>query len=92
MAKEDNFNDIDIDIDRSGKLDSKELDIFYGKMNYMDIADLNSDEELDYLEFERLKLIVSKKLGSLDLTVNESYFTFPKQHEENALIPFSIIE
>ena len=59
MAKEDNFNDIDID--RSGKLDSKELDIFYGKMNYMDIADLNSDEELDYLEFERLKNI--KKFG-----------------------------
>ena len=59
MAKEDNFNDIDID--RSGKLDSKELDIFYGKMNYMDIADLNSDDELDYLEFERLKNI--KKFG-----------------------------
>ena len=57
--KEDNFNDIDID--RSGKLDNKELDIFYGKINYMDIADLNKDEELDYLEFERLKNI--KKFG-----------------------------
>lgn len=57
--KEDNFNDIDID--RSGKLDSNELDSFYGKINYMDIADLNKDEELDYLEFERLKNI--KKFG-----------------------------
>jgi len=57
--KEDNFNDIDID--RSGKLDNKELEIFYGKINYMDIADLNKDEELDYLEFERLKNI--KKFG-----------------------------
>jgi hypothetical protein len=57
--KEDNFNDIDID--RSGKLDNKELEIFYGKINYMDIADLNKDEELDYLEFERLKKI--KKFG-----------------------------
>ena len=59
MTKDDNFNDIDVD--RSGKLDSKELDIFYGKINYMDIADLNNDEELDYLEFERLKNI--KKFG-----------------------------
>lgn len=57
--REDNFNDIDID--RSGKLDNKELEIFYGKINYMDIADLNKDEELDYLEFERLKNI--KKFG-----------------------------
>jgi hypothetical protein len=57
--REDNFNDIDID--RSGKLDKKELDIYYGKINYMDIADLNKDEELDYLEFERLKNI--KKFG-----------------------------
>lgn len=57
--REDNFNDIDID--RSGKLDKNELDIYYGKINYMDIADLNKDEELDYLEFERLKNI--KKFG-----------------------------
>jgi len=57
--REDNFNDIDID--RSGKLDKNELEIFYGKINYMDIADLNKDEELDYLEFERLKNI--KKFG-----------------------------
>jgi hypothetical protein len=57
--REDNFNDIDID--RSGKLDKKELDIYYGKINYMDIADLDKDEELDYLEFERLKNI--KKFG-----------------------------
>lgn len=59
FMKEDNFNDIDID--RSGKLDKSELDIYYGKMNYMDIADLNKDKEIDYLEFERLKNI--KKFG-----------------------------
>lgn len=59
FMKEDNFNDIDID--RSGKLDKSELDIYYGKINYMDIADLNKDKEIDYLEFERLKNI--KKFG-----------------------------
>lgn len=58
--KEDSFNDIDID--KSGKLDKTEMELYYGKINYMDIADLNKDEELDYLEFERLKNI--KKFGN----------------------------
>jgi hypothetical protein len=60
LMKEDSFNDIDID--KSGKLDKTELELYYGKINYMDIADLNKDEELDYLEFERLKNI--KKFGN----------------------------
>lgn len=55
MAKnvdKDDFNNIDLD--NSGYLDSDELVKFYGKINYMDMADLNDDKKLDYLEFDRL--------------------------------------
>lgn len=54
------FNNIDID--KSGKLDISELEFFYGKNNYMDIADVNNDGEIDYLEFKRLSNI--KKFGA----------------------------
>ena len=53
------FNNIDID--KSGKLDISELEFYYGKNNYMDIADVNNDNEIDYLEFKRLLDI--KKFG-----------------------------
>ena len=53
------FNNIDID--KSGKLDISELEFYYGKNNYMDIADVNNDNEIDYLEFKRL--IDIKKFG-----------------------------
>ena len=53
------FNNIDID--KSGKLDISELEFYYGKNNYMDIADVNNDNEIDYLEFKRLFDI--KKFG-----------------------------
>ena len=53
------FNNIDID--KSGKLDISELEFYYGKNNYMDIADVNNDNEIDYLEFDRLSNI--KKFG-----------------------------
>ena len=56
----DAFNNIDID--KSGKLDISELEFFYGKNNYMDIADVNNDGEIDYLEFKRLSNI--KKFGA----------------------------
>lgn len=55
MAKnvdKDDFNNIDLD--NSGYLDSDELVKFYGKINYMDMADLNDDKKIDYLEFDRL--------------------------------------
>ena len=51
----DDFNKIDLD--NSGYLDSDELVKFYGKINYMDIADLNNDKKIDYLEFVRLSNI-----------------------------------
>jgi hypothetical protein len=53
------FNNIDVD--KSGKLDISELEFYYGKNNYMDIADVNNDKEIDYLEFKRL--IDIKKFG-----------------------------
>lgn len=53
------FNNIDVD--KSGKLDISELEFYYGKNNYMDIADVNNDNEIDYLEFDRLSNI--KKFG-----------------------------
>ena len=53
------FNNIDVD--KSGKLDISELEFYYGKNNYMDIADVNNDGEIDYLEFDRLSNI--KKFG-----------------------------
>jgi hypothetical protein len=53
------FNNIDVD--KSGKLDISELEFYYGKNNYMDIADVNNDKEIDYLEFKRL--INIKKFG-----------------------------
>jgi hypothetical protein len=56
----DAFNNIDID--KSGKLDISELEFYYGKNNYMDIADVNNDGEIDYLEFKRLSNI--KKFGA----------------------------
>ena len=56
----DAFNNIDID--KSGKLDISELEFFYGKNNYMDIADVNNDGEIDYLEYKRLSNI--KKFGT----------------------------
>ena len=65
--KEDSDSDINInafnniDIDKSGKLDISELEFYYGKNNYMDIADVNNDNEIDYLEFDRLSNI--KKFG-----------------------------
>ena len=67
--KEDSDSDSDIninafnniDIDKSGKLDISELEFYYGKNNYMDIADVNNDNEIDYLEFDRLSNI--KKFG-----------------------------
>lgn len=55
MAKNVDKNDFNnIDLDNSGYLDSDELVKFYGKINYMDMADLNDDKKLDYLEFDRL--------------------------------------
>jgi len=54
------FNNIDVD--KSGKLDISELEFYYGKNNYMDIADVNNDGEIDYLEFDRLSNI--KKFGA----------------------------
>jgi len=33
---------------------------FYGKINYIDIADIESDDELNYLEFEKLKIKKNK--------------------------------
>lgn len=55
MAKNVNKDDFNnIDLDNSGYLDSDELVKFYGKINYMDMADLNDDKKLDYLEFDRL--------------------------------------
>lgn len=55
MAKNVDKNDFNnIDLDNSGYLDSEELVKFYGKINYMDMADLNDDKKLDYLEFDRL--------------------------------------
>ena len=56
------FNNIDVD--KSGKLDISELEFYYGKNNYMDIADVNNDGEIDYLEFDRLSNI--KKFGLLN--------------------------
>jgi hypothetical protein len=56
----DAFNNIDID--KSGKLDISELEFYYGKNNYMDIADVNNDGEIDYLEFKRLSNI--KQFGA----------------------------
>ena len=56
------FNNIDVD--KSGKLDISELEFYYGKNNYMDIADVNNDSEIDYLEFDRLSNI--KKFGLLN--------------------------
>ena len=56
------FNNIDVD--KSGKLDISELEFYYGKNNYMDIADVNNDDEIDYLEFDRLSNI--KKFGLLN--------------------------
>lgn len=53
------FNNIDID--KSGKLDIFELEFYYGKNNYIDIADVNNDGEIDYLEYKRLSNI--KKFG-----------------------------
>lgn len=55
MAKNVDKNDFNnIDLDNSGYLDSDELVKFYGKINYMDMADLNDDKKIDYLEFDRL--------------------------------------
>lgn len=55
MAKNVNKDDFNnIDLDNSGYLDSDEMVKFYGKINYMDMADLNDDKKLDYLEFDRL--------------------------------------
>lgn len=55
MAKNVNKDDFNnIDLDNSGYLDSDELVKFYGKINYMDMADLNDDKKIDYLEFDRL--------------------------------------
>ena len=51
-VNKDDFNKIDLD--NSGYLDNDELVKFYGKINYMDIADLNNDKKIDYLEFDRL--------------------------------------
>ena len=51
-VNKDDFNKIDLD--KSGYLDNDELVKFYGKINYMDIADLNNDKKIDYLEFDRL--------------------------------------
>ena len=58
MTKNINNDDFNkIDLDNSGYLDSDELVKFYGKINYMDIADLNNDKKIDYLEFVRLSNI-----------------------------------
>ena len=46
------FNDIDID--KSGSIDITELNSYYGKNNYMEVADMNNDNMIDYPEFERL--------------------------------------
>ena len=46
------FNDIDKD--KSGSIDITELNSYYGKNNYMDVADMNNDNMIDYPEFERL--------------------------------------
>lgn len=46
------FNDIDKD--KSGSIDITELNSYYGKNNYMDVADMNNDNMLDYPEFVRL--------------------------------------
>lgn len=46
------FNDIDVD--KSGSIDVTELNNYYGKNNYMEIADINNDKTIDYPEFERL--------------------------------------
>ena len=44
----------DIDVDKSGSIDVTELNNYYGKNNYMEIADINNDKTIDYPEFERL--------------------------------------
>jgi len=46
------FNDIDKD--KSGSIDITELNSYYGKNNYMEVADMNNDNMIDYPEFERL--------------------------------------
>ena len=46
------FNDIDVD--KSGTIDVTELNNYYGKNNYMEVADINNDKRIDYPEFERL--------------------------------------
>lgn len=46
------FNDIDVD--KSGTIDVAELNNYYGKNNYMEVADINNDKKIDYPEFERL--------------------------------------
>ena len=56
MQKKDidprSFNDIDKD--KSGSIDITELNSYYGKNNYMEVADMNNDNMIDYPEFERL--------------------------------------
>ena len=44
----------DIDVDKSGTIDVVELNNYYGKNNYMELADINNDKKIDYPEFERL--------------------------------------
>lgn len=50
----DNNNFNDIDVDKSGTIDVTELNNYYGKNNYMEVADINYDKIIDYPEFERL--------------------------------------
>tara|TARA_B100000795_G_scaffold234063_1_gene193079 strand:+ start:264 stop:1067 length:804 start_codon:yes stop_codon:yes gene_type:complete len=56
MQKKDiDKNDFNyIDKDKSGSIDITELNSFYGKNNYMEVADINNDNIIDYPEFERL--------------------------------------
>lgn len=49
---DNSFNEIDKD--KSGTIDITELNNFYGKNNYMEIADINNDNKIDYPEYERL--------------------------------------
>tara|TARA_Y100000385_G_C13097924_1_gene642559 strand:+ start:1623 stop:2531 length:909 start_codon:yes stop_codon:yes gene_type:complete len=43
-----------IDKDKSGKLDQKELNNYYGNNEIMKLGDLNNDNEIDFSEFERV--------------------------------------
>ena len=63
------FNDIDKD--KSGSIDITELNSYYGKNNYMEVADINNDNMIDYPEFERLVKYAELELKEKELDVKE---------------------